>query len=105
MMDVVFSSNPQFYEFLVVAWLIFNSRQLRIDHQTFHKAKRPIDIASVVKIAQKVLTFTPKNLITNTYFQPLNQGRYPLIEASADCVALRTLQSDNDKLIFGEGAT
>lgn len=100
MMDVILSSNPQFYEFLVVAWLIFNSRQLRIDHQTFHKAKRPIDIASVVKIAQKVLTFTPKNLITNTYFQPLNQGRYPLIEASADCVALRTLQSDNDKLIF-----
>ncbi|KAK8889304.1 hypothetical protein M9Y10_034050 [Tritrichomonas musculus] len=100
MMDVVFSSNPQFYEFLVVAWLIFNSRQLRVDHQTFHKAQRPIDLGSVVKIAQKILAFTPTNVLAHAYFQPLQQGRYPLIEASADCVALRTLQSDNDKLII-----
>lgn len=99
-MDIILSSNPQFIEFIIVAWLIFNSKQVRIDHQTFNKTLRPIDTESVVKLALRILAFTPKNLLSHAWFHPLDQGSYPVLEASSDSVALRTLQSDNDKLIL-----
>ena len=100
LMDNILSSSPQFFEFLVVAWMIANSRQLRVDHQTFHKAMRPIDVEQVVKIAHRVVAFTPPNLFSHAWFHPLPAGHYPLIEASSDTVALRTIQSDQDKLII-----
>lgn len=98
LMDVVFSSNPQFFEFLVVAWLEVNSAQLRLDHATFHSTRRPANVKKLVAIAQEIWRNVPNSLFTSHQFQPLDKGQYPIIEASTDAVVLRTLQSDHDKL-------
>jgi len=98
LMDVVFSSSPQFFEFLVVAWLIANSSQLKLDHKTFHSTKRPINVSDLVQIAQDIWKESPSSLFIQRRFSPISSPQYPLIEASTDAVVLRTLQSDHDKL-------
>lgn len=98
LMDVVFSSNPQFFEFLVVAWLEVNSSQLRLDHATFHTTRRPVNVKKLVSVAQDIWRNAPDSLFITLQFKPLTKPNYPIIEASTDAVVLRTLQSDHDKL-------
>lgn len=98
LMDVVFSSNPQFIEFLVVAWLEVNSSQLKLDHETFHSTRRPVNFRKLVDCAKDIWKNTPDSLFVKLRFSPLTRPHYPLIETNADAVVLRTLQSDHDKL-------
>ena len=98
LMDVVFSSNPQFFEFLVVAWLEVNASQLRLDHATFHTTRRPVNVKRLVETAQDIWAHAPQTLFITMEFKPLSSPNYPIIEASTDAVVLRTLQSDHDKL-------
>ena len=98
LMDVLISSAPQFLEFLVVAWIVVNGPQLRIDHTTFHMTRRAVDINSLIKTAQKIHSTCSPTLIADLKFHGLPSPQYPIIEASADAVVLRTLQSDHDRL-------
>lgn len=98
LMDIVLSSNPQFFEFLVVAWIDLNGPQLRIDHATFHATRRAVNIENLIKIGLKISENVAPSLQTHFRYKALSSPNYPLIEANSDAVVLRTLQSDHDKL-------
>lgn len=98
LMDVILSSNLQFYEFLVVAWMEINGDQLRIDASTFHSTRRPVNTVQLIKKAEEVCQYIPRNLQSNAVFRILPSPNYPIIEANTDAVVLRTLQSDHDRL-------
>lgn len=98
LMDVLVSSAPQFLEFLVVAWIVVNGPQLRIDHTTFHATQRAVNINLLVKTALKIESTCSPTLFANIRFKCLTSPQYPIIEANSDAVVLRTLQSDHDRL-------
>jgi hypothetical protein len=75
-----------------------NGQQLRVDYETFHVTKRAVNIDNLVEVAKKVAATCSPTLRTHQQFRPLPSPRYPIIEASAEAVVLRTLQSDQDRL-------
>ncbi|OHT08300.1 hypothetical protein TRFO_04913 [Tritrichomonas foetus] len=98
LMDVVVCSAPQFLEFLVVAWIVVNGPQLRIDHTTFHMTKRAVNIQLLIKTALKIESTCSPTLFATLKYKCLSSPQYPIIEANSDAVVLRTLQSDHDRL-------
>ena len=98
LMDVLVSSAPQFLEFLVVAWIVINGPQLRIDHTTFHATRRAVNIDLLIKTALKIESTCSPTLMANLRYKSLSAPQYPIIEANSDAVVLRTLQSDHDRL-------
>jgi hypothetical protein len=98
LMDIILSSCPQFLEFLSVAWIVLNGRQIAQDHSTFHSANRPVKVALLVSTARAIEANAISQLKSMMYFRPLSPGHYPVIEAGEESVALRSLQGDYDQL-------
>lgn len=99
LMDYLLLSEPQFLEFLVVAWLGMNETQLREDHDTFNATMRPCAVPILVQNAIKVYNNAQQGFHVYRHFKYLSEGFYPTIEGSSDAVVLCTLQSDQERLL------
>jgi hypothetical protein len=83
---------------LIVAWIVVNGRQISEDSAAFHAAKRPVVVSQLVRVARAVEAAAAPALRAGGCFRPLDQGRYPDVDAPAEALAFRSLQADYDSL-------